>query len=729
MIHPNTPIEKLKFVGPKMMPKLKRLNINTIKDLLWHFPHRYEDYSQYITIDKITIGEKINIRGVVKEIANQRTWKRRMTITTALIDDGNGSINAVWFNQPYLTNTIRVGFLLNLSGKTALRGKEAYIQNPNYEIVARVVNENTPIKINQENLKHTGRLIPIYPETEGLTSRYLRMLVKSVFRITNRLVDYLPSEITKRQNLVNIRSAIKEIHFPTTIAESEKARERLAFDELFFLQLKALRGKHKLKIQKAYPVAFNKKLIKEFLTLLPFQLTGAQKLALWEIIQDIEKPHPMNRLLNGDVGSGKTIVALIAALETIRVGYKAIFMAPTEVLAIQHFNTTSSLLGHLGIKIAILTSSKKLINDDGHTIEAKKGELINQINSGDIDLIIGTHALLQENVKPSKAALMIIDEQHRFGVEQRARLLKNNRGTMPHLLSMSATPIPRTLALTIYGDLDISILNEMPKGRKKITTKVVKPKAREQTYEFIRERVKRKEQVFVICPRIEPTPPPSLPGTASLTMAPPEQQTFQLTPQERLDGEVKAVKSEYEKLAKKTFPNLKVVMLHGKMKSKEKEEIMKKFKNKECDIMVATSVIEVGVDIPDATIMMIEGAEKFGLAQLHQFRGRVGRSDKQSYCLLFVESPEIESTRRLAAMEKYSSGFKLAEMDLKIRGPGEFMGKEQSGMPDLTMASLADMGLIKKARSEAQLVISKGLQNYPILVRKLKEFQSSVHLE
>lgn len=717
----NTPIEKLRFVGPKMLPKLKRLNINTVKDLLRHFPFRYEDYSNYIEINKIKVGEKVNIRGVVKEISNKRTWKRRMIITTALIDDGTDSINATWFNQPYLVNTIKVGFLLNLGGKVAIREQKEYIQNPTYEIIARKVDENTNVKINQKNLKHTGRLIPIYPETEGLTSRYLRILIKSALKNTRKLPDYLPPEIIERQNLEKLLDALKEIHFPSSVKNAEKSRHRFAFDELFLLQIRALEAKNKLRIQKAYQIKFNKELIKIFLETLPFKLTNAQKLALWEIIKDIERPYPMNRLLNGDVGSGKTIVALIIALQTFKQGYKSAFLAPTEVLAIQHFNTSSEVLKKSGAKIAILTSSKKIINKSGENIEMKKQELIDEINLGNIDLIIGTHALLQEGIKPSKLAFLVIDEQHRFGVKQRAKLLKNEM-FMPHLLSMSATPIPRTLALTIYGDLDISVLNEMPKGRKKIITRVIKPAGRVGAYEFIKDRVNKKEQVFVICPRIEPA---QLQTTEIQEM----QQKIQLSLKEKLENEIKAVKSEYEKLSKKVFPELRVQMLHGKMKSKEKEEIMKNFRNKKFDILVSTSVVEVGVDIPNATIMMIEGAEKFGLAQLHQFRGRVGRSDKQSYCLLFTESPGIETTRRLEAMKKYDSGFKLAEMDLKIRGPGEFLGKEQSGMPDLTMASLANIELIKKARAEAQLIVSKGLSKYPLLVEKLKEFRSSVHLE
>ncbi len=509
----------------------------------------------------------------------------------------------------------------------------------------------------------------------------------------------MPKEVSERQKLYDVKTALNEIHFPSSLEKAEEARKKFAFEELFLLQLRALSERKKIQRQKAVSVKFNQELIKNFVSSLPFELTNAQRLALWEILKDLEKPYPMNRLLNGDVGSGKTVVAAAAAVEMAKAGFQTAAMAPTEVLANQHFQTFSKILKDTGVKIGLLTSS------------GTKGEGISA------DIVIGTHSLIQEGIKFTNLALVVIDEQHRFGVEQRAALLKNNNNFAPHLLSMTATPIPRTLALTIYGDLDISILNEMPKGRQTIETQLIPPEKRKEFYQFIRNQVKEGRQIFVICPRIE-TPEEKKDI----------QKIGQLSIKDYLKYEVKAVKAEYKKLSEEVFKDLKVAMLHGKMKSKEKEEIMAKFKNKDFDILVATSVIEVGVDVPNATIMMIEGAERFGLAQLHQFRGRVGRGEHKSYCLLFTESPLVASTRRLDALLKTNDGFKLAEMDLKIRGPGEFIGTKQSGIPDLAMASLADMNLIKQARAEAKLIL-KNLNNYPFVFQKLSEFSRQVHFE
>ncbi|MBI4117261.1 MAG: ATP-dependent DNA helicase RecG [Parcubacteria group bacterium] len=711
----NTPVENLRHIGKIYLPKLRKLGIKTVKDLLWHFPQRYEDWTESGKVEDIRPNEKISLIGKVASIENKRIFPRRIVLTRASIEDETGKVNAVWYNQPFLVNSIKPGKMISVSGKVKLDKYGLYLQNPAYEMVKSSEIPSSDYSVLNSDFRHTAGLIPIYPETEGLTSRYLRFLIKPLLKFSAQAPEFLSKEILERQNLYSAKTALDEIHFPSTLEKAEDARRRFAFDELFLLQLKALSERRKIKQQKAAAVKFNQEIIKDFISSLPFELTGVQKIALWEIIKDLEKPHPMNRLLNGDVGSGKTVVAAAAALELALAGYQAAVMAPTEVLANQHFQTFSRILKDFNVKIGLLTSS------------GTKGEGVSA------DIVIGTHSLIQEDVSFKNLALVVIDEQHRFGVEQRATLLRSSgiseeQAFMPHLLSMTATPIPRTLALTVYGDLDISILNEMPKGRQLIETKLIPPSEREKAYEFIRKQVKEGRQVFVICPRIEDPKSEILNPKSETNLKHKTQNTKQLTLKDYLRYEVKAVKAEYEKLSKEIFKDLRVAMLHGKMKSKEKEEIMAGFKNRESDILVSTSVIEVGVDVPNAAIMMIEGAERFGLAQLHQFRGRVGRGEHKSYCLLFTESPLVGSTRRLEALLKTNDGFKLAEMDLKIRGPGEFTGTRQSGIPDLAMASLADMELIKKARAEAKLVL-KNLSKYPLISEKLSEFNRQIHFE
>lgn len=697
-----TPIENLKYVGKTYLPRLKKLGIKTVKDLLYHFPARYEDWREQGKIENIKPNEKISLIGKVAKIENKRIFPRRMVLTTASIEDETGSVKAVWYNQPFLVSSIKPGKLISVSGKVKLDKYGVYLQNPAYEMV-RESQQFTTNDLQQSKLKHTAGLIPVYPETEGLSSRYLRFLVKPMLKLAKFAPEFMPKEVLERQKIYDVKTALNEIHFPSSLDKADQARRRFAFEELFLLQLKALSERRKVRQQKAVKIKFDKELVKNFVSSLPFELTGAQKIALWEIIKDLEKPYPMNRLLNGDVGSGKTVVAAAAALEAAKAGYKTAVMAPTEVLANQHYQTFSKVLGNFDVKIGLITSSG--IKGDGVLA----------------DIVIGTHSLIQEGVNFEKLALVVIDEQHRFGVKQRSTLLKNNGDFSPHLLSMTATPIPRTLALTIYGDLDISVLNEMPKGRQTIETKLIPPEKRKEAYKFIRGQVSEDRQIFVICPRIE-TPEEKESDNSKV------QRGRQLSMKDYLKYEVKAVKAEYKKLSEDVFKDLRVAMLHGKMKSKEKEEIMTGFKNRELDILVSTSVIEVGVDVPNTTIMMIEGAERFGLAQLHQFRGRVGRGEHKSYCLLFTESPLVVTTRRLEALLKTNDGFKLAEMDLKIRGPGEFTGIKQSGIPDLAMASLADMNLIKQARAEAKLIL-KDLKKYPLVFKKLSEFSKQVHFE
>ena len=681
----STPIEEIPRIGPQYQKRLKKLGIKNVRDLLFHFPHRYEDFSNIVPVSEVKINEQNCLQGKILEIKSTRTWKKRMILTQAIVGDKSGAIRVIWFNQPYLINVLKKGDFVCLAGKMALRQGETYLSSPAYEKIG-----NQQLAISNQQLTHTGRLVPVYPETEGLSSRWLRFIIKPLLtKLKKEILEPIPEKTRSKYQLLPVEKAIWQAHFPDTGRLAKAAKERFAFEELFNLSLSVLRERQRLQKEKAIAIPLNLKLVKDFLKTLPFELTESQKKSAWQILKDLEKERPMNRLLEGDVGSGKTVVAAVAALNVAKAGYEVAFMAPTEILAKQHFKTMSELLKNFKLKIGLLTADKK--------------------TKGEADILIGTHALIQENVKFKNLALVIIDEQHRFGVEQRAKLCQRKQ-FIPHLLSMTATPIPRTLSLTIYGDLDLSLITQLPKGRKKIITQVVAPEKREKAYDFIRKQVREERQVFVICPRIEP----SEVKTQNLTWA-----------------EVKAVKDEYQKLSKEVFPDLKIGMLHGRMKTEEKEEIMRKFKQGKTDVLVSTSVVEVGVDIPNATVMMIEGAERFGLAQLHQFRGRVGRSKYQSFCFLFTDSPAKKTQQRLKALITSENGFELAEKDLEIRGPGDFSGSRQWGIPDIAMASLKDIFLVQNSRQAAKEILEEDpeLKKYPLLRERIEEFRERVHLE
>lgn len=865
--------------------KLKKLNIETVRDLLWHFPFRYEDFSNFLKIVDLKAGQQATIQGVISSVKVYRTWKRKMFIVESLVSDDTGSIKAVWFNQRFLISSLKKGKIVNLAGKITEEPKKGvYLSHPVYEI------------LNQKTIggktSHTGRLVPIYPETKGLTSRAFRFLIKPVLEKLERLPEFLPFEILKKYNFPEINAALNRIHFPQNLEEAASAKKRFAFEDLFLLQLANLKQRLKMAEEKSF--AFDSKLdyLKKRLAELPFNLTHAQKKALWEILKDLNKPHPMNRLLQGDVGSGKTIVAGLAALAVAENGKQSVFMAPTEVLARQHYGTFKKFFSDFDKGIALIVSGEaRIFYGDGLGENGiKKGELIKKIADGKIKIVIGTHALIQKSVSFGDLGFVVVDEQHRFGVRQRAELIrskttnkiestnKNNfsdndkivekelsyklggiffriqeeigrfcrerqyadlleknlkkeqidfkreypievrdrksnfvdfivenrvlidlkakpfiekedyyqmkryleianldlglivnfqdrylkpkrvlgnkkfvdsdkfvdlNRCLPHFLSMSATPIPRTLSLAFFGDLDLSIIDELPKGRKEIITKIVSPQNRDKAYAFIRAQIGKGRQAFVICPRIDPQTQTNTDYTQTntdhtQTDAGGYQHELAFSPRESVLSpyksallEVKAVKEEYEKLSKKVFPDLRVAMLHGKMKTKEKAEIMNKFKNGEIDILVSTSVIEVGVDVPNATIMLIEGTECFGLAQLYQFRGRVGRGEYQSFCFLFTESSSRTTYRRLRSLIEAKNGFELAEKDLEIRGPGEVFGAAQTGMPDLAMKAIQNPDFIKNARQEAVELLKKDpeLMRYPLLLKKLESFREAVHLE
>ena len=723
----------------RFAPRFKRLGLLTVRELLYHFPARYEDFSEIYRIADLEPGQHATVQGVVESLELRHTWRKHFTIVEAEIRDESGTIRAIWFNQPYVKNVLKPGRLVNFSGKVSASEEDIYLNNPTYEPIGR------------EETKHTARLVPVYPETKGLTSKGIRFVLQPILVRLATQIDWLPEETRTAHDLPELNQALHNIHFPERIDDAERAKRRFAFEDLFLLQLLNLKQKLRLAQTKAPVISTDLELLKNVLGELPFELTQSQKRSLWEILQDLAKGQPMNRLLQGDVGSGKTAVAALAAVVAAKNGYETAVMAPTEVLARQHFDTFRKLLG--GIKsmplppLGLLTAAHaRIVYDQNLETEIKKSSLREEIERGRVRIVIGTHALIAGSAKQiplrfPKLGLVVIDEQHRFGVDQRALLIKrtgkNGGQLLPHFLSMSATPIPRTLMLTIFGDLDLSTIDELPKGRKNIVTKIVAPEDRTKAYAFIRTHIKRGRQAFVICPRIAaPEGGESRPesfGAGSF-------KKFFL--QQKL-WEVKSVKEEYEKLAKKIFPDLRVAMLHGQMPARAsgrglasggkatKESVMRDFKEGKIDVLVSTSVIEVGVDVPNATIMMIEGADRFGLAQLYQFRGRVGRGEHQSFCFLFTDSTTKQTGQRLQAIVDAKNGFELAEKDLELRGPGEFLGQKQTGLPDIAMRGLQDVSLIKESRAAAVELLRKDptLKRSSALVVKLNEFQAQIHLE
>lgn len=700
-------IKDVTRVGLATANNLKKLGINTVYDLLFYFPFRYDDYSELTKIESLTLGEKVNIVAQIELIQNKKSPRRRMNITEALVNDGTESLKAIWFNQPYIARNLKTGDMVSLAGKVEEDFGGMVMMSPNYE------------KVSTNNVNTQG-FVPVYHLTLSITQKQLRFLIKQVIWLSNQVNDWLPSQIKKNLNLCDLSRAIHIIHFPKNKKDYEIARERLAFDEIFILQMQSSLVKREIKQEKARVVHFQEMETKKLVSSLPFALTDAQKKASWAILQDLGQSQPMARMLQGDVGSGKTIVALLATLNTALNGYQVVFLVPTEILAKQHYENICKLLVDFDIKVGLVTRSEKkmnnvlsiMYNEKENKIDKKRLDTKHIIHNTDI--VIGTHALIQEEIDFKDLGLVIIDEQHRFGVEQRKTLLNIKDGLSPHFLSMTATPIPRSLALALYGELDISVINEMPKDRLPILTKIVEEDKRNKAYEFIRSQIKIGRQVFVICPLIDISDP-LRPISAS------EASTF---------GQ-KSVKEEYEKLSNEIFPDLNIGCLHGRLKAAEKDKIMNDFLNNKINVLVATSVIEVGIDVPNASIIMIEGADKFGLAQLHQFRGRVGRSSHQSYCLLFPGSKSDKVTKRLEALVDHASGFELAKMDLKFRGPGEFYGTAQKGFPELKIASLFDYELMKKARIEAEKIIDidVSLDTWPALRDKIGEYQNKVHLE
>ncbi len=640
---------------------LEKLGIVTFEDFLYHVPFRYEDYSLISKISDLQEGEMVTVQGKILDIKNISTRGYRK-IQRALIEDGTDRIEVIWFNQPYLVKTIYKDDLISVSGKVAKGKSGLMFVSPEFEVIGE-----------DKKTINTGRIVPVYPETRGISSKWLRKQVHKVLSDVN-FEDYLPSEIISKNNLLDYPSALSQIHFPSSLELADKARQRLSFDELLTIQARAIiRKKEWSRKTIGKKLEMFEEKIENFIDSLPFKLTNAQVKALSEIIKDLTSDQPMNRLLEGDVGSGKTVVSAIASYLTYLNGLQTAFIAPTEILVNQHFNTLSTLLSPLGMKIELVTSKNKLKTEN-------------------FDLLLGTHAMLSEKVNFKDLGLVVIDEQQRFGVEQRGILRK--KGDNPHLLTMTATPIPRTVALTLYGDLSLSILDELPAQRKRVKTWLVSQIKRDGAYDWITKQIKdNKSQAFIICPFIE--------ESESMVT-------------------VKAAKKEFEHLHNDVFRDLKLGLLHGKQKTNERDEILSGFKNGKIDILVATPIVEVGIDIPNATIIVIEAAERFGLAQLHQLRGRVGRGEKQSYCLIFTDSTNPQTAMRLKSLETIYIGAKLAEIDLRMRGGGELYGTRQHGQSMLKIADLSNFDLIQRTRKEAEKLV-KAIEEFPRFAEKIKQ--------
>ena len=671
----DTPVDRLRGVDTKLAARFARLDVSTVRDLLYLFPRRHLDYSNIVKISELVPDQLCTVVGTIWQATNVKGGPGgRRTDTEAVIGDDTGSLRVRWFGQRYLARTLKPTARVAIAGKVEVFRGQITFDGPDHEILDQ----------GQRPL-HTGRLVPVYPLTEGLTGRALRRIAwQALEEWLGGVEEALPPSVISRNQLLPIKDAVHEAHYPRGLDSWEEARRRLAFDELFTLQLAVLsRRRNRTNDVEGLPIPINREVFRGFFGSLPFSLTGAQRRCVREVLEDLEQgTPPMNRLLQGEVGSGKTVVALSAALAAASAGFQSAIMVPTEVLAEQHFQTVSRLLGGLARPVqedylvtVYLESLGRPVSVGlltGSTRRAARRELIQMAADGNLDIVIGTQALIQSGVSLPNLALAIADEQHRFGVLQRGALRSRGDHT-PHTLIMSATPIPRTLSLTLYGDLDISTIDELPEGRQEVATRWVSPERRAAAYGFMRKQVQEGRQGFVICPLVD------------------ESETI----------ESKAATEEYERLSHEVFPDLMVGLLHGRMPSKEKEAQMRRFRDGELDVLVSTAVVEVGIDVQNASVMLIEGADRFGLAQLHQFRGRVGRGEHKSYCLLLSDSPSTNARERLSALEQIHDGFKLAEVDLELRGPGDFFGTRQSGLPNLRMAQLSDRALLQLAREEA----------------------------
>lgn len=668
----STKLVSVKGVGVKTAEQLAAAGLFTVSDLLYFLPRRHEDFSEVVAIKDVHPG-KMTIKARCEKIST-RPVRRGLRLTTATLADDTGKLQAVWFNQPYRTAQLaKSDEEFYFSGEFEFNYNRYQLTNPSAEKVS-----DMPVS--------SDRLVPVYRAVKGLKSQLVRKLLVELQPMIAILPETLPPSVVAREGLVSRADALLGMHFPKTAEDVKKARERLAFEELFQLLLASQLNKRDNAKLIGWAIPFEQAVVKGFVARLPFELTGAQRRAAWEIIQDFESSTPMNRLLQGDVGSGKTVVAGLAARQAAAAGFQTAVMAPTEILATQHAVTLRNLLEPFGVTVGLLTGGVK---------GKARQMLYENILNGSVDVAVGTHALIQETVKFHRLGFVVVDEQHRFGVAQRQELLKKSEH-MPHMLAMTATPIPRSLALTVYGELDVSVLNERPKGRLPIKTKIWSPNSRAQLYEFVDKEIKAGRQTYVICNLIDDSP----------------------------DNETKSVQTEYKRLQGTVFKHRRIGLLHGKLRPEEKDGVMTKFSQGELDILISTTVVEVGVDVPNATVMIIEDADKFGLAQLHQLRGRVGRSSHQSYCFL-VTSDSSKPSERLREVERSNDGFYLAEVDLRLRGPGEIYGRAQHGALNLQIATLADTKLIARAQQSARAFMESGedIGKYKELAEEVGKYQ------
>lgn len=684
-----TKIEVLTYLKKREITRLKKLGIETIRDCFYYFPNRYEDFSKILKISEAKVGEIATFQGKIEKVREIFLRKKKFLLEVEICDDSKSKIKAIFYNQPFLKNTFQKGDFFSFSGKVVEKNGEIFLQHPSFEKIP---------KIPYFNLLHTGKIIPIYPEIKGIRTKWIRERISKIIkREIWRAEEFLPENILKKLNLVLLKEAILKIHFPKKIEDFELAKKRFSFEELFLLELEVLKEKIKIKKERAFGVKIQIEIVKKFIDSLPFKLTESQKRETWRMLKEMEREIPMNRLLQGDVGSGKTLVATILALNCAKNDFQTAIVAPTEILAFQHYKRILEILKNFEERIGILTGG--WIEFSG--IKMKKEKMLKKIGEGEVKILIGTHSLFEEKIKFKNLALLVVDEQHKFGVEQRRKLLEKKE-ILPHFLSMTATPIPRTLALTIFGDLDISILKELPCGKRDLEIKVLLPTEEKKAFDFIREKIKQGEQAFFVCPRIE------------------------FREKGKLFSEVRAIKEERERL-KKIFPEFKIGVLHGRMKTKEKEMVLKEFEEKFLDILLATNVIEEGIDLPQVNLLVIQNAERFGLAQIYQLMGRVGRSGKKAFCFLISHLPTKKSTKRMEAILTSKNVFELTEKDLEIRGPGELIGERQTGRLNLKVAKLTDLELIEIARKEATEILKRdpNLKNFPKLkeyLKKSKEF-------